>query len=74
MKNPAHIKAFGNHLRELRKERKLSQQKLADMADVPKITIQRIELAKSSATVDMAVSIAFALEIHPRELMDYIVT
>lgn len=46
-----------------------SQQQLADSANVPKITIQRIELAKSSATIDMAISIAHALEIDLKELM-----
>lgn len=71
VKNPEHIKAFGMHLRKLRIDKGLSQQQLADMANVPKITIQRIELAKSSATIDMAVSITQALEIDLKELLDF---
>ena len=71
MKNPEYIKAFGENLRKLRTEKGWSQQQLADTANVPKITIQRIELAKSSATIDMAVSIASALEIEVVELLEF---
>lgn len=65
------VQAFGRHLRKLRTERKLSQQHLADIANVPKITIQRIELAKFSATLDTLVSIAKALGIPVSELTAY---
>ena len=71
VKNPEYIKAFGENLRKLRTEKGWSQQQLADTANVPKITIQRIELAKSSATIDMAVSIASALEIEMVELLEF---
>lgn len=71
MKNPEYIKAFGENLRRLRTERGWSQQQLADSANVPKITIQRIELAKSCATIDMTVSIANALEIEVKKLMEF---
>lgn len=68
MKNVADIKAFGIHLRKLREEKELSQQQLADMADVAKITIQRIELAKFVVTLDVMISLAKALEIPLSEL------
>ncbi len=71
MKNPQHIVAFGRHLRKLREEKEWSQQQLADMANVPKITIQRIELAKSSPNLDMLVSIANALEIELCDLVKF---
>lgn len=71
MKNPDYIKAFGMNLRKLREDRGWSQQQLADSANVPKITIQRIELAKSSATIDMTVSIANALEIEVKKLVEF---
>lgn len=69
VKNPQHIKAFGLHLRKLRENKGWSQQQLADTANVPKITIQRIELAKSAASIDMVVSIAIALEVDIKELL-----
>lgn len=71
VKNPADIQAFGMHLRKLREEKGWSQQQLADTANVPKITIQRIELAKSSATLDMLISIAKALEIKIEKLVEF---
>lgn len=63
MKNPQYVIAFGLHVRQIRMERNLSQQALADMANLPKKTIQRIELAKHVASIDICVSIAVALEV-----------
>lgn len=61
VKNPAGIKVFGVHLRHLREERGMSQQKLADYADVAKMTVHRIETAQFSATLDVLISLARAL-------------
>ena len=71
MKNPANIKAFGTHLRKLREERNYSQQQLADIADVAKITIQRIENAKVTVTVDVLISRAKALKMPLKDLLDF---
>lgn len=71
VKNPEEIKAFGVHLRRLREARNLSQQKLADIADVAKRTIQRIENGQSCATNDLMISIARAMSVEPLELMSF---
>ena len=71
VKNPSKVKAFGMHLRRLREAEGLSQQNLADAADLAKITIQRIENAKYSATIDVLVSIAGALKISLSELVEF---
>jgi DNA-binding XRE family transcriptional regulator len=71
VKNLVDIKAFGSHLRKVREENELSQQQLADMADVAKITIQRIENAKFTATLDVVISIAKALNMPLRELLHF---
>ena len=71
MKNPAGVKAFGMHLRRLRESKNLSQQKLADLADVAKITVQRIENAKYSATIDVLLSLAKALRVSLSELVNF---
>jgi transcriptional regulator with XRE-family HTH domain len=71
VKNPAEVKKFGTHLRKIREEHDLSQQQLADMANVAKITIQRIENAKYAVTIDVLVSIANALDISVSELVKY---
>lgn len=70
MKNPAAASVFAQRLRELRGSRKLSQQALADIANVEKRTIQKIEMAQWSPTLDTLVSIARALGISMSELMN----
>ena len=69
MKNPAGIKAFGAHLRRLREQRQMSQQELADYADVSKMTVHRIETAQFSATLDVLLSLAKALQVPWTEFM-----
>ena len=71
MKNPAEIKAFAIHLRVLREKAGLSQQELADLADISKMTIQRIENAKYIVTLDTLVNIASALQIPLKKLVDF---
>ena len=71
MKNPHGIEVFGKHLRKIREHHGLSQQELADMADVAKLTIQRIENAKFCATIDVLISISKALEIPLNKLTDF---
>lgn len=71
MKNPASIKAFATHLRILREKASMSQQELADTPEVSKFTIQRIENAKYSVTLDTLVSIAGALDMPLKKLADY---
>ena len=71
MKNPLAIKAFGIHLRQLREANDLSQQDLANIADVAKITVQRIENAKYTVTLDVLISLADALNIPLKQLTDF---
>ena len=71
MKNTAEIIAFGINLRRLREKRNLSQQQLADISDVSKITIQRIENAKFVVKLDVLISIAKGLEIELKDLLDF---
>ena len=71
VRNPTGIKAFGVQLRRLREAKDLSQQELADLADVAKITVQRIENAKYTVTLDVLISLAEALEVPLQELLDY---
>lgn len=71
MKNPSGIKAFGVHLRRLREANELSQQELADLSDVAKITVQRIENAKYTVTLDVLISLARGLEISLNDLLDF---
>ena len=64
-------KAFGLHMRALRKERNMTLQALAFEADVELSTIHRIEKAQLVITLDLVFSIAKALKIKPGELLDF---
>jgi len=71
VKNPAGIQAFGSQLRRLRESKGLSQQELADIADVSKLTVQRTEMAKFSVTLDVLISLARGLQVPLSELVDF---
>lgn len=58
------------NLRRIRSERKLSQTKLAEMADVSQSTISKLESGDLNATLDKIIAIAKALKIEPQELFD----
>ena len=71
MKNPALLQAFGEHLRALRKQRGLSQQALADEADISWPTVQRVEAGSQSATLEVLAALAHALGLPLKELVDF---
>lgn len=64
------LTAFGSHLRALRKRRGWSQQELADTAHLHKTTVQRAEWASFIVSLDILVSLARALEVPVKELLD----
>ena len=74
MKNELVLQAFGQHLRRLREARGWSQQALADVADVSKPTIYRLETARYSVTLDVLASLAQGLEMPLSELMNFPLT
>ena len=71
VKNPALLHAFGEHLRALRKQRGLSQQALADEADISWPTVQRVEAGSQSATLEVLAALAQALGLSLKELVDF---
>ena len=71
MKNNAAIKQFATHVRILREKAGMSQQELADLAELSKLTIQRVENAKYSVTLDTMISISEALQIPLKKLVDF---
>lgn len=71
MKNPECIVAFGFHLRKVREKHGLSQQDIADKADIDKKTIQRIENGKLNPSLDTLASIAKGLNLTLKELLDF---
>ncbi len=62
---------LGIHIRQIRERQNLSQQNLADICDLPKTTIGRIERAEMNTTIKTLVKISNALEIEPKELLNF---
>jgi transcriptional regulator with XRE-family HTH domain len=65
------LKKFGKHLASIRKEKKLSLRKLADIADVDFSQIHRIEKGESNPTLTMIITLAEALEVTIEELIAF---
>tara|TARA_R110002096_G_scaffold434442_1_gene655970 strand:+ start:3606 stop:4196 length:591 start_codon:yes stop_codon:yes gene_type:complete len=62
---------FTENLKQHRVSRGLSQEKLADIADVSLRTIQRLESGESEPRGDTVIRIAKALDIPPGDLLQY---
>ncbi|MFA9290093.1 MAG: helix-turn-helix domain-containing protein [Solirubrobacteraceae bacterium] len=65
------IANLGIHIRQLRERKNMSQQDLANDCNIPKNQIGRIERAEVNTTVRTLVKIANALEVHPKDLLDF---
>jgi transcriptional regulator with XRE-family HTH domain len=61
---------FGKRLRELRLERELSQEKLAEMADLHRNYVGVLERGIQSASLDAICKLAAALRVKPADLLE----
>ncbi len=65
------IKAFGEKVKELRTKNNISQEELANDADIPINQIGRIERGEINTTISTIYAISKALKIHHKDLMDF---
>lgn len=65
----ATLKAFSRNLRRFRKERGLSQERLAEMADMARETISQLERSKENISLYAIDRLAVALRCQPHELL-----
>jgi transcriptional regulator with XRE-family HTH domain len=70
-RNIAYCKAFGEHLRNLRKKKGLTMMELAYEADIEYSQIAKIERGVSNTTISTVHLLAKALEIKPIELFRF---
>jgi transcriptional regulator with XRE-family HTH domain len=70
VKHAAGILAFGHHLRRLRRARKLTQEALADYAEISRPTVQRIEKGQAAPTLEVLLSLSQVLKVPLRDLID----
>lgn len=66
------LSELGIHIRQLRENKNLSQQDLANDCGIPKIQIGRIERAEINTTVKTLIKIANAMNIEPKDLLNII--
>jgi transcriptional regulator with XRE-family HTH domain len=64
-----HRRLLGEAIRAKRKKRRLSQERLAEKADLSTVFISRVERGKESPSVDSLVKIARALGVRARDLV-----
>lgn len=60
---------FGRRLRELRVARGLSQEALADAASLDRTYISSCERGRRNVSLQNLYRLAFALKVHPEELL-----
>lgn len=70
MERDANLMILGDRIRELRKERGLSQEKLAELADVHRNFIGFIERGERNVGVKTVIALAQAMELHPARLFE----
>lgn len=65
------LKRFGEQIRKLRKERKLSQEQLADEAHIERSYMGTIERGERNPTLHKVYKIAKALKTHSSKLLPF---
>lgn len=70
-RNQTLIIAFGKHIRFLRKEKKLTMEKLAELANVEYTQIANIERGKTNTTISTAYALAKALSVSFEKLFTF---
>jgi len=63
------LSIFGNHLREIRKSKNLSQENLAEKAGIHRTYVGMIERGEKNITILNIIKISSALEIPPYILL-----
>jgi DNA-binding Xre family transcriptional regulator len=66
------LEKFGLHLKKLREEKGLSIRELASHCDVDYGKISKLENNKANLTVTTLIELAIGLDVHPKELLDFI--
>ncbi len=64
------LKLFAKRLHELRVGKGVSQEKLAEMANVHRNYVGRLERAEQSPSLDLICRLARALKVRPAELLE----
>ncbi len=69
--NKNYQKKLGKNIRDIRKYKGLSQEKLAELVNKTRNYIGMVERAEINVPVSVIFDIAKALNIHPKELFEF---
>jgi transcriptional regulator with XRE-family HTH domain len=67
--NLKHRKILGETIRSYRKTAEMSQEKLAEKADLHHNYVGELERGEKAASIDTLVKVAKALDVHARDLL-----
>lgn len=70
-KDEALIRSFGLRVRELRKQKSLSMEKLAELSGIDYRQLSYVELGDTNPTISTASAIAKGLNIPLKDLFDF---
>jgi len=65
-----YLKMIGKNIRDIRKSKKISQEKLAELIGKSRNYVGMVERAEINVPTSMLITIAFALKIHPKEFFN----
>jgi transcriptional regulator with XRE-family HTH domain len=71
LKSPIILITMGNKLRDIRKEKKMTQEDVADKAGIAVSQVGRIERGKLNPSISTIFVIALALDVEPKDLFDF---
>ena len=71
LKDEKYLKDFGSNLRKVRKEKSITQEKLAFSVGIEISQISRIERGILNTSISTIKAIATALDIEVKDLFDY---
>ena len=61
---------FGNKIKELRKEKGLSQEKLANLAEIDRTYLPTIEKGERNVSIEVIEKLAIALDVKIKDLFN----
>ncbi len=71
IRNPAYLKAFGEHLRKMRTAKGKSMAELADESEIAYTQVAKIELGQINTTISTIRVLAETLQVHPAEFFQF---
>ena len=71
IRNQKAIEKFGQQVKKLRETKTITQEDLAEAANIPLNQIGRIERGENNVTISTIFAIAKALGIKPKDLLDF---